>query len=406
MSSWFNGLMRTPRPSAPPATAGDVFALIRDGVATTRADLGKHTGLSRSAVVSRVNALALLGLIVEAEDDRSTGGRPPARLSFDVDAGIVLAAAIGRSRSQLAVFTLGGEFLAGDTVDQEIGIGPDELMPQIVKRFDALVDDAGRTGRRIFGVGLAIPGTADTVRGCSLDSPIMHGWDGVPLAPYFSELTSAPVFLDNDANAMILGERRDTREQFQNVLLVKASTGLGAGIVAGGVLQRGSLGAAGEFGHTKTAAAAGVACRCGDTGCLEAIAGGWALVHALQDQGREVGHIRDVVDLAVGGDAEARRLIRDSGRHIGETLAGAVNLLNPEILVLGGDMAKSYDIFVAGLRETVYGRATALATRNLTIRATMHSGQSGVIGCAALVSDRVLSSDAIDTSLRASSATD
>ncbi|NIL74131.1 Protein mlc [Rhodococcus sp. B10] len=404
MSSWFNGLMRTPRPSAPSATAGAVFALVRDGVATTRADLAKHTGLSRSAIVSRVNALSALGLVVETEDDRSTGGRPPARLSFDVDAGIVLAAAIGRSRSQLAVFTVGGDFLAGDTVDQEIGVGPDELMPQITTRFDALIDDAGRAGHRIFGVGLAIPGTADTVRGCSLDSPIMHGWDGVPLAPYFGQLTSAPVFLDNDANAMILGERRDTREHFENVLLVKASTGLGAGIIAGGVLQRGSLGAAGEFGHTKTAAAAGVACRCGDSGCLEAIAGGWALVHALQDQGRSVGHIRDVVDLAVGGDAEARRLIRDSGRHIGETLAGAVNLLNPEILVLGGDMAKSYDIFVAGLRETVYGRATALATRNLTIRATMHSGQSGVIGCAALVSDRVLSSDAIDASLRASSA--
>ncbi|OZC50619.1 sugar kinase [Rhodococcus sp. RS1C4] len=387
------------RASAPPATAGEMFALIRDGDADTRADLGKTTGLSRSAVAARVTALTTLGLIVETEDTLSTGGRPPARLSFDVDAGIVLAAAIGRSRSQLGVFTLGGEFLLGDTVDQEIGIGPDELMPQITKRLEALVDDAARSDHRILGVGLSIPGTADTARGCSLDSPIMHGWDGVPLAPFFADTTDAPVFLDNDANAMVLAERRDNRHRFTNALLVKASTGLGAGIVAGGELQRGSLGAAGEFGHTKTSAAAGVACRCGDSGCLEAIAGGWALVRALQEQGRSVGHIRGVVDLAVSGDPEARRLIRDSGRHIGETLAGAVNLLNPEVLIVGGDMAKAYDIFVAGLRETVYGNATALATKALTIQATTHGDYSGVIGSAAMVLDQVLSARAVDDAL-------
>ncbi|WP_089246678.1 ROK family protein [Rhodococcoides kyotonense] len=391
--------MRSSRPSAPPATAGEVFALVRDGAADTRTELGKLTGLSRSAVASRVAALTALGLVVETEDTQSTGGRPPARLSFDVDAGIVLAAAIGRSRSQLGVFGLGGEFLASDTVDQEIGVGPNELMPQITKRLEALIHDVGRADSRILGVGLSIPGTADTARGCSLDSPIMHGWDGVPLAPYFADTASAPVFLDNDANAMVLAERRDNRDHFQNALLVKASTGLGAGIVAGGVLQRGSLGAAGEFGHTKTAAAAGVACRCGDSGCLEAIAGGWAIVRALQNQGRDVGHIRGVVDLAVSGDPEARRLIRDSGRQIGETLAGAVNLLNPEVLVVGGDMAKAYDIFVAGLRETVYGNATALATRALTIQATTHGDFSGVIGSAAMVLDHVLSARAVDDAL-------
>ncbi|MGF0313092.1 ROK family protein [Rhodococcus sp. IEGM1428] len=391
--------MSMPRLSAPPATAGEIFALVRDGEADTRAELGRITGLSRSAVASRVAALAGLGLIIETEDTQSTGGRPPARLSFDVDAGVVLAAAIGRSRSQLGVFALGGEFLAGDTVDQEIGIGPDELMPQITKRLQALLDESHRTEHRILGVGLSIPGTADTARGCSLDSPIMHGWDGVPLAPFFADTTSAPVFLDNDANAMVLAERRDNRDRFQNALLVKASTGLGAGIVAGGALQRGSLGAAGEFGHTKTAAAAGVACRCGDSGCLEAIAGGWALVRALNEQGREVGHIRGVVDLAVSGDPEARRLIRDSGRHIGETLAGAVNLLNPEVLIVGGDMANAYDIFVAGLRETVYGNATALATKALTIQATTHGDLSGVIGSAALVLDQVLSARAVDDAL-------
>ena len=171
--------------------------------------------------------------------------------------------------------------------------------------------------------------------------------------------------LDNDANAIALGERSGDRQRYDDVLVLKASTGLGAGIIAGGVLQRGATQAAGEFGHNKIAAAQGLPCRCGDTGCLEAIAGGWAVVHALQQQGHAVRHMRDVVELANGGDAEARRMIRDSGRYVGEVVAAAVNLLNPAVLVVSGDLAGAYEIFVAGLRETLYGNATAQATRTL-----------------------------------------
>jgi predicted NBD/HSP70 family sugar kinase len=248
---------------------------------------------------------------------------------------------------------------------------------------------------------LCLPGTVDQQRGCSLDSPIMSGWDGVPLAPYFAELTDAPVILDNDVNVIALAERRGDRQAVDDVLVIKASTGLGAGIIAGGSLQRGAVQAAGEFGHNKTPAADGVPCRCGDTGCLEAIAGGWALVRALTQQGHAVGHIRDVVELANGGDAEARRLIRDSGRHVGEVLAAAVNLLNPALLVVAGDMARAYDVFVAGLRETLYGNATALATRVLQVVPTTYGDRSGVVGSATMVLDHVLSPRLIDAALGA-----
>ena len=342
--------MRLSRSSPAPATAGEVFELIRDGAVTTRAEVGRRTGLSRTAVAARVSALQEAGFVVERAEAPSTGGRPPARLAFNADAGVVLAVAIGRSRTQLGVCNLAGEVLTISDVDQEIGVGPDELMPDIAKRLDALLGESGRQYDEVMGVGLSIPGTADTTRGCSLDSPSMSGWDGIPLPPYLRELTQAPIRLDNDANVIVLSERRGQRDRFDDMLLIKASTGLGAGIVAGGVLQRGAVGAAGEFGHTKIPAAAGMVCRCGDTGCLEAIASGWALVQALQQRGRSVGHIRDLVELAVHADPEARRLIREAGRHTGEVLAGAVNLLNPDALVIPGDMANAYAIFVAGLR--------------------------------------------------------
>jgi predicted NBD/HSP70 family sugar kinase len=377
-------------------SAGYIYALIRDRRDITRTEIGQLTGMSRTAVTARVGLLAARGLVIEREFAPSTGGRPAAFVSFNAGAGVVLSAAIGRSRTRLAVCNLAGDILAATDIDQEPGLGPDDLMPDVVKRLDALLEDSGHRDDRIYGVGLTLPGTIDQQRGCSLDSPIMSGWDGVPLPPYFAELTDAPVILDNDANVIALAERRGDRQIFDDLLVIKASTGLGAGIISGGSLQRGAVQAAGEFGHNKTAAAAGVQCRCGDTGCLEAIAGGWALVRALQAEGRAVGHLRDVVELANSGDADARRLIRDSGRHVGEVLAAAVNLLNPAVLVVAGDMAGAYDIFVAGLRETLYGNATALATRVLQVVPSTYGDRSGVIGSATMVLDHVLSPAAID----------
>jgi predicted NBD/HSP70 family sugar kinase len=380
-------------------SAGDIYALIRERRDVTRAEIGQLTGLSRTAVSARVAALAERGLLIERELAPSTGGRPASFVTFNADGGVVLSAAIGRSRTRLAVCDLAGDILAATDIDQEPGLGPDDLMPDIVKRLDALLDDSGHRDDKIYGVGVSLPGTVDRERGCSLDSPIMSGWDGVPLPPYFAELTDAPAILDNDANVIALAERRGDRQAFDDLLVLKASTGLGAGIIAGGSLQRGAVQAAGEFGHNKTPAAAGLPCRCGDTGCLEAIAGGWALVRALQADGRAVGHLRDVVELANSGDPDARRMIRDSGRHVGEVLAAAVNLLNPAVLVVAGDMTGAYDIFVAGLRETLYGNATALATRVLQVVPSTYGDRSGVIGSATMVLDHVLSPAAIQMAI-------
>src|ERR1700712_439540 len=374
-------------------TVGDVFSLIRSRRAATRTEIGRLTGLSRTAVASRIAALVALGLITEREQAPSTGGRPAALLSFHVDAGVVLSVAIGISRTRLAVCNLAGEVQSISDIDQEVALGPDDLMPDVVKRLDVMLQEYA--GVPVYGVGLSLPGTVDRDRGCSRDSPILRGWDGVELRPYFDDvqrLSGVPVILDNDSNAIAVVESQG----YDDVLVIKASSGLGAGIVAGGVLQRGAAQAAGEFGHNKIAAAQGLPCRCGDTGCVEAIAGGWALVHALQQQGHSVRNLRDVVELAHGGDAEARRMIRDSGRDVGEGLASAVNLLNPAIVVVAGDMAGAYEIFVAGLRETLYGNATAQATRTLEVVPATHGSKSGTIGGAVMVLDEVLSARAID----------
>lgn len=394
-------------PGQGPATTGEVFSLIRDGRALTRSDVGRITGLSRTAVATRLGTLLGSGLVLEgaeAADDRapSMAGRPPVHLRFNRDAGVVLAGAIGRSRTQLGLCDLDGAVLASADLDQEVGSSPEDLMPQVVDGFRALLAEVGRAPDAVRAIGLSIPGTVDFARGASLDSPIMSGWDGVQLAPYLRSLTEpsgAPVFVDNDANVMALSERRGHLERYRDLVFVKASTGIGVGIVSGGQVLRGAWGAAGEIGHTKTHLAEGLPCRCGDTGCVEAVAAGWALVQAARERGHEVGHIRDLVRLAVAGNPDARHLVREAGRRIGEALASAVNLLNPEAVVVGGDLAQAYDTFVAGLRESVYSQASALATRELQIVPVTHGERSGVVGCAAMAIREVLDSTAVDRAL-------
>lgn len=377
------------------ATAGDVFTLIRERGETTRADIAAVTGLSRTAVAARITALTDAGLVLECEQAPSTGGRPATPLSFNRAAGVVLSVSVGISRTRLAVCDLSGAILRLSDIDQEVALGPDDLMPDVVKRLDVLLEEF--PAAEVFGIGLSLPGPVDRDRGCSRDSPILRGWDGVALRPYFGDrFGEIPVILDNDANAIALAERGGELEGHSDLLVLKASTGLGAGIIAGGALQRGVSGAAGEFGHNKIAAAEGRPCRCGDTGCLETVAGGWAIVHELQQLGYAVRHLRDVIELANGGDPETRRMIRDSGRYVGEGIAPAVNLLNPKVLVITGDMAGAYDIFVAGLREALYGNATAMATRELEVVASAHGGEAAPVGSAAMVLNEVLSATAVD----------
>jgi len=389
------------RTSTPVPSAGDVLSLIRRGDVSTRSEVARVTGLSRTAVTARLASLLRSGLLIEGEDAPSTGGRPPAQLRFNARAGVVLAGALGRSRTQFGLCDLEGEVLASAEFDHADGAVPDDLMPRLLDGFMDLLSGARLEPRAVRGVGLSIPGTVDIERGTSMGSPIMRGWDGVELAPYLKSLGPVTIRIDNDARVLALSETRGHLQTYRDLVVVKASTGIGCGIVSEGRLLRGARGAAGELGHTKSPSAGDRPCRCGETGCLESVAGGWVLVQDVAAAGHPVSHIRELVARAARGDADARARIRDSGRHVGELLAAVVNLLNPRAVVVGGDMAPAYDTFVAGLRETLYAGATEVASRDLEILPSTYGAQAGVVGCAQLVLGEVLAPASLDKALAA-----
>ena len=374
-------------------SAGDVFALIHDGLVHTRAEIGRRTDLSRTAVAARVRQLVELGLVVEDAAGATTGGRPAGKLRVNAAGGVVLAASIGASKTKLGVCDLAGAVLAEIGLDLDTSLGP-KVLTVVAEGLDELRE---KVDRPVRGVGVCVPGPVDVTTGTVVESPLQPGWGGVPITLGFP---GVPVLVDNDVNALTLAERA-VRPGVADLLYVKVSTGIGAVIIAGDVLQRGVHGAAGEIGHNPVADGGGVVCRCGNVDCLEAVASGAALVAALRASGRDVADVPGVVALVRAGDPEAVALVRQAGRRIGTVLAVAVNLLNPQVVVFGGDLAEAFEPLLAGVREQVYRRAVVPVTRELAIEQSTLGQGAGVAGCAAMALAEVLSPRAVDAALAA-----
>jgi predicted NBD/HSP70 family sugar kinase len=378
---------------------GDVLHLIRSGRARTRGELGAATGLARSTVAQRVDALKAAGLIVESgEAAPSTGGRPPSLLGFNADAGLVLAADLGATHSRVSVSNLLAESIADTTAEVDINAGPREVLDWLVDTLRDLLDEIGRPMEDVRGVGIGLPGPVDFANGMAVNPPIMAGWHMFPVADHCRDALGVPVLVDNDVNIMALGEYWVMDPQVEDFVFVKVGTGIGSGLILGGRLHRGAKGAAGDMGHVRTTSDE-VLCACGNNGCLEAVAGGAAIAAHLRDSGYEVANTRDVVRLVEEGNREAIREVRMAGRLVGQVLASTVNLLNPALIMVGGDMAHAEPQLLAGIREVVYQRSTTLSTTDLQITPSSLDDYAGVTGAAAMVIDHILTPSAIENVL-------
>ena len=374
--------------------------LIREEVAVTRADLARVTGLARSTVAQRVEALLAQGLVYEAGGSASTGGRPPTVLAFNRDAGVVLVADLGATHARVALSHLAGTPLAERASDLDIGRGPEHALTWVTERFAELLNETGRSRDDVRGIGIGVPGPVEFDSGRPVNPPIMPGWDDFPIPDWFASHYSAPVLVDNDVNIMARGEHRMQWPDTEHLLLIKVGTGIGCGIVADGHIHRGARGAAGDIGHIRATSSEDVICRCGNIGCLEAVAGGQALAERLAAAGEDATHSRDVVRLVQAGHPGAIRMVRDAGRTLGEVLAGTVNFFNPAVIVIGGDIAEAHAQLLAGVREGIFSRSLPLATRDLRIVPCRLGDRAGVIGAAIMAIEHVLAPDAVDRSLQ------
>lgn len=377
--------------------AGEIFQILLDGHARTKAELATLTGLARSTVALRVDGLLAAGLLTPAGEAVSTGGRPPARVAFNPQAGVVLAVDLGATHATVAVADLAGRIREAHTSPIDIGDGPESLLDSILADGAALLkstSDASSTP--LLGIGIGVPGPVEHSTGRPTNPPIMPGWDGFDVPAYVQRTYDVPVLVDNDVNILALGEQVTTWPHVQDLVFVKVATGIGAGIIAGGRLQRGAQGSAGDMGHVQVPAGIGSTREPGDERDLEALASGTAIAAALNAQGVEAESSSDVVDLVRAGNAAAIEATRQAGRDVGEVLATVVNLLNPSIIVLGGSIARAGEHLLAGVREVVYRRSIPLATQHLAIVQTQAGERAAVLGAAIMVAREVLAPASVD----------
>ena len=374
----------------------DVFELLRDGGPQTRAQLAESSGLARSTIAARIDVLLRLGLVAPYGDAVSTGGRPPSVLALNPSARVVVGVDLGATHARAVLADLAGTILAEARADLDIADGPEVVLGWVTDAVRSLLRGQQRKLAELAAIGIGLPGPVEHSSGRAINPPIMPGWDRYDVPAHVRRDIDVPVLIDNDVNIMALGEQHAHFPDVQDLVFIKVSTGIGAGIISGGALQRGAMGTAGDVGHVRLPRAEGVTCRCGNEGCLEAMAAAPALAATLRAGGADVSSSADIVALVRSGNLEAVQVVRQAGRDMGEVVAMIVNFINPSVVVVGGAMSAAGEHLIAGIRETVYQRSLPLATEHLRIVPSAAGEQAGVLGAAALAIAHVLSPEEIE----------
>ncbi|HEX3782021.1 MAG TPA: ROK family protein [Pseudonocardiaceae bacterium] len=379
---------------------GRVLELITTRRARTRAAIARLTGLSRSTVGHRLDALFDAGLIRESEANVPSRGRPSRELVLNHAAGVIISVDVGEERTRIAVTDLNAAIIADRVERLALGEGPDVLLDKITTIVRDMISQAGLGDKPVAGIGLGLPAPVDYEAGEVLGWSIMSGWDDYDIREHLRKTWRAPTLIDNDVNLLTLAEHRRFWPEQRHLLYIKAGTGVGSGMVIDGRVNRGAQGAAGDIGHAHINGFGDPQCRCGNLGCLESLIGGWALARDLRSRHQSDSHdARDVVDLVKRGDGAALASLRAAGRVLGEAVAFATSMLNPDVIVLGGALSTTGDHLMAGVREVIYQRSLPLATRQLQIVPTKYKSRAGIAGAAYLVRDHVLDPATLDATL-------
>jgi len=365
-----------------------VDVLRRDG-SVSRGDLSRATGLSRTTVTTLVAELQAHGLI--EEEIRRSGssrvaarGRPPALLRLNASAGVAVGIDFGHRHLRVAVADMSSTVLAERRVELDIDQAAGFALNKTVELVDQALKDAGRERSQVIGAGLGVPGPIDRRTGTVGSTAIMPDWVGLEPAAELSARLEVRVEVENDANLGALAEVSfGAGRGLADVVYVRISSGIGAGLILGGRLYRGSTGIAGEIGHVQVRPD-GAVCRCGNRGCLEATASPDALLGLLRPAHGEL-NVRHMLELVAADDSGATRIVKDAGRAIGRVLADLCNHLNPAAIVIGGDLSGASGPLLDGIRESLDRFALPAAASSVELMAGELGDRAEVLGALALV---------------------
>lgn len=378
----------------------EVMRVLRKNGETSRAEIARITGWSRAKTSQEVNALIEKGYLVDAGEGISKGGRKPRLLRFNSQLGYVIGIDIGATSLEIALADINGSILNRLEEPSDVRQPPEDLLGRCSELILEMVVAQGIHPQQILGIGVGVPGPVDFARGVLVAPPLMPDWENYPIRNFFKEtFTSSFVVVDNDVNIMALGEQRSgDAANVDHFLVIKIGTGIGCGIMSSRKIHRGSNGCAGDVGHI-CVDQQGPICRCGNRGCLEAMAAGPAIAEKAMQAVREGKSdlLRKVMDENDGmltpedvnaacreGDEAALEIIRTSGQMIGDVLAGLVNFFNPSHIFIGGGIANFGNHLLIAIKRAVLRRSLPLATTNLSINFSRSGSDAGVLGAVTL----------------------
>ena len=360
-----------------------------NGPARNRAELSQALGLSRATVTLLLLELERAGMVAQQSDDRGydrprTIGRPPLQVSLAADAAFAVGLDFGHRHIRAAVCDLGGALIADRWSAGDVDGHPLASFDLAQRLVGDALADAGVSATDVIGVGVGLAAPLDSASDTIHAEGILPGWSGIEPARELEARLGMPVRVENDANAGALGEQLfGAGRGVGDIVYLRLSAGVGVGLILNGRPYRGVSGIAGEIGHIRVVND-GLICRCGNRGCLETVASPVAVTELLSHSRQEAVSLPDLIELIRQGDRGACRAVADAGAAVGEAIAATVNLLNPELVIIGGELAGTGDVLLDPIRDAVQQQSVSPAAGAVRVVQSALGDRAEVLGAAAI----------------------
>jgi predicted NBD/HSP70 family sugar kinase len=358
---------------------GRVIELISNNGPINRAEIAKQLDLSIPTIMKIVDEFIHEGIVRTVGRGKSTGGKRPELYEIIKDAYYCIGVDLGRFRLKTIVADLQGEIIVKKVNDISQISDSQRVLEIIEKNIQEIIDNNAFPQEKIMGIGLGVPGIIERETGKILYSPDF-GWENVDFSTYLKEKFNLWVAIENSNRTEALGEKwLGVAQPANNIFSVNIGHGIGGAILKGDEIYRGSSGASGEFGHI-VLEKDGPLCDCGNHGCLEALASGNAIAKKMKKK-----EAKEVFDLAREGNREAIEIIDEAVEYLGIGIAGAINVLDPDMVILSGGVTQSYDLFGDRLQQVVKKRQMKYREGKVNIKVGTLGDDATAIGAVVLL---------------------
>lgn len=360
-----------------------IVQALATGGPQTQAELARQTGLSTATVSNIVRGMAVSGTVTTSPTTSS--GRRALSVALNDNGSIAVGIDIGRRHLRVVLAGPDYRVLLEEAIPLTPGHTAEEGLDAAAELLDRLLAESGTPRNAVLGAGVGIPGPIDRRTGTVVQGAILPEWVGINILETFSERLRIPIFIDNDANLGALAQVTwGPHSSVDNLIFVKVGSGIGAGLILNGALYYGNVGITGELGHT-TIDEHGLICRCGNRGCLETVASTATMISLLERSRHRPLTAPDIVKMALDGDTATLRVIDDAGLAIGRAVAHVANLINPELIVLGGSLTGLGDILLDPVRRGLLRHAVPVIGESTTVSMGSLGDRAEALGGAAVV---------------------